>query len=104
MMLLGPPPPTPPARVQVVAKEYSLSLSRIVLRHGTAIVQLANFGEDPHDLRLQRMGGTRIYGVPTTQSGEQTDLRARLLAGRYTLWCSLADHRARGMVAHLTVR
>ena len=53
-------PPPPPARVQVVAREYSFALSRPSMKAGTAIVELANFGEDPHDLRLQRIGGTKV--------------------------------------------
>jgi hypothetical protein len=32
------------------------------------------------------------------------ELEARLLPGRFTIWCSLADHRARGMTATLVVR
>jgi hypothetical protein len=95
---------TPPARVQVVAKEFSLSLSRPSVKAGAAIVELANFGEDPHDLRLQRIGGTRIYATPLVQPGAVFDLPLRLLPGRYRLWCALGDHRARGMVAVLVVR
>ncbi len=40
-----------------------------------------NFGEDPHDLRLERKGGTRIYGTPQVQPGGHYDLTVRLLAG-----------------------
>ncbi len=94
----------PPARVQVVAKEFSLSLSRPSVKAGAAIVELANFGEDPHDLRLERIGGTRIYATPVVQPGAVFDLSLRLPAGRYRLWCGLGDHRARGMVAVLVVK
>jgi hypothetical protein len=100
MMLL----PPPPARVQVVAREYSFALSRSALKAGSAIVELANFGEDPHDLRLRRVGGTRVYGLPVQQSGDVADLAVKLLPGRYRLWCSLANHRALGMRAILVVR
>ena len=93
-----------PARVQVVAREFSLALSRPSLRAGPAIVELANLGEDAHDLRLQRVGGTKVYGTPIVQPGRAYDLSLRLLPGRYRLWCSLGDHRARGMVATLVVK
>jgi plastocyanin len=93
----------PPARVQIVAREFSLAPSRRTLKAGTAIVELANFGEDPHNLRLQRVGGTKVYGLPVQQSGEVADLTVRLLPGTYRLWCSLADHRALGMQATLVV-
>jgi hypothetical protein len=95
--------PPPPARVQVVAREFSLTLSRQTIKAGTAIVELANFGEDAHDLRLQRVGGTKVYGWPVAESGAVEDRTLRLVSGRYRLWCSIANHRSRGMAATLTV-
>ena len=94
----------PPGRLQVVAREFSFALSRPKLKPGPAIVELANFGEDAHDLRLRRVGGTRTYRIGAVQPGRQARLRLKLLRGRYLLWCSLADHRARGMQATLLVR
>jgi plastocyanin len=93
-----------PARVQVAADEFSFTLSRQTIKAGTAIVELANFGEDPHDLRLRRVGGTRTYAIGVVQPGEVSDLQAKLLAGKFQLWCSIAGHRARGMHAVLTVK
>ena len=93
-----------PARVQVGADEYGYTLSRETIKAGPAIVQLANFGEDEHDLRLRRIGGTRTYRVGTVAPGRVGELEARLLPGRFRLWCSLADHRARGMRATLLVK
>ena len=96
-------PAPPPARVQVVEREFSLTLSRQRIKAGTAIVELANFGEDAHDLRLQRVGGTKVYGWPVAEPGAVEDRTLRLAPGRYRLWCSIANHRARGMAAILTV-
>lgn len=93
-----------PARLQVGADEFRYALSRPSLKAGPAIVQLANFGEDEHDLRLRRAGGTRVYRVGTVRPGGLRELEARFLPGRFTLWCSLADHRRRGMTATLVVR
>ena len=67
-------------------------------------MQLANYGEDEHDLRLRRIGGTRTYRIGTVAPGRVGELEARLLPGRFRLWCSLADHRARGMRATLFVK
>jgi len=93
-----------PARVQVGADEFRYSLSRQSLKAGPTIVQLVNYGEDEHDLRLRRAGGTRTYVVGKARPGGTTELEARFLPGRFTLWCSLADHRKRGMSATLLVR
>jgi hypothetical protein len=97
-------PPSPPARVQVVAREFSLALSRPSIKAGNAIIELANFGQDAHDLRLQRVGGKKIYGWPIAQSGAVEDRTLRLVPGRYLLWCSLGNHRALGMLAALLVK
>jgi len=78
----------------------SSALSRQSIKAGPAI----NFGEDPHDLRLRRVGGTRTYAIGVVQPGEVADLETKLAAGKFVLWCSIADHRPRGMHAVLTVR
>ncbi|HLY93587.1 MAG TPA: hypothetical protein VKP14_01960 [Gaiellaceae bacterium] len=96
--------PPPPARVQVVAREFSFTLSRVTVKAGPAIIELANFGEDAHDLRMQRVGGTRVYAWPLAQSGDVEDKSVKLLRGRYRLWCSVANHRALGMTALLVVK
>ena len=95
---------TAPARIQVGADEFSYSLSRQSIKAGPAIVQLVNYGEDEHDLRLRRAGGTRTYRIGKVAPGKVAELEARFLPGRFTLWCSLADHRKRGMSASLLVR
>jgi hypothetical protein len=95
--------PPPPARVQVVAREFAFALSRTRIKSGRAIIELANFGEDPHDLRLERVGGTKVYGWPVAQPGDVEDRALTLVPGRYRLWCSLANHRALGMTATLVV-
>jgi hypothetical protein len=93
-----------PARVQVGADEFRYSLSRQTIKAGPAIVQLVNYGEDEHDLRLRRIGGIRVYRIGKVGPGGVDELEARFLPGRFTLWCSLADHRKRGMSATLVVR
>jgi plastocyanin len=92
-----------PARVQVSAKEFFYSLSRHKVVAGPAIVELVNFGEDPHDLRLERIGGGRVWKTPLVYPGAYYDLEAKLVPGRYRLWCSVANHRRLGMTAVLTV-
>jgi hypothetical protein len=104
LALAAPASAAAPARLLVSAREFSLALSRPSIKAGPAIVQLANYGEDDHNLRLQRIGGTRIYKLHTVASGGNTTLSAAFLAGRFKLWCSLADHAARGMRTTLVVK
>jgi hypothetical protein len=92
-----------PARIQVGADEFSYALSRQSIKAGPAIVQLVNYGEDEHDLRLRRAGGTRVYAIGKIRPGALGELETRFLPGRFTLWCSLGDHRKRGMTATLII-
>ena len=101
--LLG-PEATAPARLGVTAKEFRFSLSRTAVKRGPAVIELDNFGEDIHDLRLRRIGGTRTYGLPATKPGGRAELDVTLRPGTYRLWCSIADHRRRGMFASFRVR
>jgi hypothetical protein len=93
----------PPARVQVVAQEFSYSLSRTKVRAGRVILELVNRGQDTHDLDLRRIGGTRIFRFPDVQPGRVVDREWKLAPGRYKLWCAVADHNERGMHAVLRV-
>jgi plastocyanin len=104
VLVAAPAAAAPPARLQVVAREFSFALSRPKLKAGPAIVELVNLGQDAHDLRLRRVGGTTIYAIPVVRPGSHASLRVKLRAGRYRLWCSVADHRALGMRAALVVR
>jgi plastocyanin len=95
--------PRPPARVQVVAREYSFSLSRLRVHAGTAVIELANFGQDIHDLRVQRIGANHIAGLGDVAAGKRADLTVKLAPGRYSFWCSVANHRKLGMRTTLIV-
>jgi len=102
--LAAPATAAAPARLLVNAKEFQLTLSRASIKAGPAVVQLANYGEDAHDLRLRRIGGTRVYKIGTVTPGDVGELDAKLLPGTYKLWCSLGKHAALGMRTKLVVK
>jgi uncharacterized cupredoxin-like copper-binding protein len=93
----------PPARVQVVAQEFSYSLSRREVTAGNVVIELVNRGQDTHDLDIERVGGTRIYHFPKVDPGQSVDRELKLRPGTYRLWCAIADHKERGMRATLRV-
>lgn len=93
-----------PTRVQVTAKEFWYALSSRSVKSGPAVIQFVNFGEDPHDMRVQKAGTTKVFSVPTVQPGDHFDLSLTLSPGRYLLWCSIANHRQLGMQATLVVK
>jgi plastocyanin len=98
-----------PDRVGVRGSEFDLILSKGKVAPGRVIVQFVNAGEDPHDLQLQRLGpgGTQVgpqFGAGIVIPGSYDNLDVHLKKGsRYVLWCSLPEHRARGMEATLKV-
>jgi plastocyanin len=92
-----------PFRLQVTAKEFYYSLSSRTAPAGPAVIEFVNYGEDPHDMRLQRAGGGRLYKTPVVQPGQYVDLPVKLVPGHYQLWCSIANHRKLGMQALLIV-
>jgi hypothetical protein len=94
----------PLSRVQVVALEFNYRLSRVRIPAGSVRIELVNFGQDEHDLRLRRIGSTKVYKLPSALPGQRQTLSARLVPGLYRLKCTLADHAARGMRAELRVR
>ena len=94
-----------PSRLLVTAREYSLSLSRPKLKPGRSIVQLYNFGEDPHDLRIRRRGSARVFEIGDVEPGETGSIELKLRRGsRYRLWCAIPTHADLGMVATLRTK
>jgi hypothetical protein len=92
-----------PTRIQVTALEFEYRLSRLRVPEGKVRVELANFGQDEHDLALRRVGGTRVFGLQKTLPGARRTTTLRLRPGRYRLWCRMGDHAVRGMYADLRV-
>ena len=93
-----------PAYVQVVEKEYMLTLSRLRVPSGTVILQVINFGMDNHDLVVQPSAkGAKPIAFKLLAPNERVTKTLHLTAGRYTLSCSVPGHRQYGMVARLTV-
>jgi hypothetical protein len=99
-----PPEPRPLSRVQVVAREFSLTLSRRTLAAGAVAIELSNHGEDPHDLRVERAANTLAgFNFTLTKPGAITGRKLALAPGTWKLYCTLDGHAALGMTATLTV-
>ena len=96
--------PKPLARVQVLAREFNLTLSRTTVAAGPVAVELNNRGEDPHDLRLERAGHpSDAFAFPLTGPESVSTLKFDMRPGTWKLYCTLEGHEALGMSATLTV-
>lgn len=90
--------------VQASGSEYRINLSRGKIKPGKLRLEFVNFGEDDHDLVVQRKGQSFTRNLGVTRPGERAVDRFNVRKGTYQLWCSISDHRARGMSATLKVR
>jgi hypothetical protein len=93
----------PLSRVQVVALEFHYRLSRVKVPSGPVRIELANFGQDEHNLVLRKVGTSRLYSVPSALPGQREDVTLKLKPGLYVLKCTMADHAMLGMKARLRV-
>jgi len=94
----------PLARVQVVAVEFHYRLSRVSVPAGQVRIELANFGQDEHNLTVRKVGTTKVMTIPGALPGTRATATFRLKPGLYVLKCTMADHAMRGMKARLRVR
>ena len=106
LLALAAPAQAAPSRLLVEATEFRFTLSRTTVKPGPAIVQLAIRGEDPHDLKLRKLGAARAStaSVPETLPGGVAEWRGKLTKGRWELYCSIQGHKAAGMRTVLNVR
>jgi uncharacterized cupredoxin-like copper-binding protein len=93
-----------PARLGVSATEFHLTLSRPSVKAGVVQIELQNDGQDPHDLRVRRVGGSHTFSIPLVGPGKHRTLSLHMKPGSYKLWCAVADHQQLGMQALLRVR
>jgi len=96
------PPPALP-EVQVSAVEFHFTLSRTTVPAGKVIIEFVNDGQDEHNLNAQGSSGPQAATFATEVPKAVTRQTLELHPGSYTLFCSLADHEAKGMKATLTV-
>jgi plastocyanin len=101
----GPPAPAPPARAQVTAKEFSLTLSRSEVSTGKVTLEFIDGGQDEHNLHIRpAAGGPDVGSFPNALPGQHLDVTFNLAPGTYTLYCSIPAHKELGMKASFTVR
>ena len=100
-----PPIYSNPYAVQVQGFEFGLQLSKAAVSAGDVRVEfnLAR-AEDPHNLFLVRADGTGpAYSFDEQPSGAVVAQSFSLTRGKWTLFCALPEHEAKGMRATLTV-
>ena len=92
----------PTTAVGVGAREYRFALYRASVPPGMVHFNLANRGEDGHDLVVLDRSGRQLARLGEVRPGHEASLSVRLAPGTYKLRCDLSDHAHRGM--HTTIR
>jgi uncharacterized cupredoxin-like copper-binding protein len=88
--------------VNVVEKEFSITLPAQTMKPGTYTFTIQNKGTFPHNLNV--MGpGVDGQASETVSPGQTGTLTVTLKPGTYELWCSIDGHKSSGMDAKLTV-
>ncbi len=86
--------------VPVTLDDLFIEPDELEVPAGDVTFAVSNEGSGPHDLTIEELG----VKTPAIEGGASATLEAGTLeAGEYTLYCSIAGHRAAGMEATLTV-
>jgi plastocyanin len=88
--------------VGVSEREWSVTLSRLKVQHGTITFSIHNFGQDDHNIKI-RKHGSRFGFSGRIRSGDTATITAHLKPGIYWVFCGIPGHRSLGMNAKLTV-
>ncbi len=98
------PPPAPPEVRTVTAMEGEMyiELSESSFTPGEYTIEVVNEGNATHDLVVER-DGEDVAASETIGPGASTTLTVTLEAGEYVFYCSIANHRAMGMLTNVTV-
>lgn len=100
-------PATPAAEgdlqtLTAVEQDFSISLDEETLTAGEYEIEVRNEGGATHDLRIER-DGEDIASTAVIAPGASATLAVTLEPGEYVLYCSVGNHRSRGMELSVTV-
>lgn len=94
-------PPPGDAFVEVLLDEYRIRMPSTAPA-GTISFEISNTGDNGHSFAISGPGVDRELDDDLRPT-ETAVMTLELVAGTYTVWCPIGDHRDRGMEAELTV-
>ena len=86
----------------VTAVHFEFQLDTMDLPAGEYEIGLTNGGDATHDLVVEK-DGVDVAASDKLRPGESTTVRVSLEPGQYVFYCSVGNHRARGMEVEVTV-
>ncbi len=94
-----------PVALQIVAEpngELAWDRQTLEAPAGRVAITLTNESSTPHNVSIERDG--EDVGATETITRSRTKKTFKLAPGKYTFYCSVANHREAGMKGTLTVR
>lgn len=82
--------------IEVSAADFSFGLAEDTFSAGTYEITLTNQGGATHDLTVER-DGQAVASSEQIPPGESSTFEVTLEAGEYVFYCSVGNHRSRGM-------
>jgi uncharacterized cupredoxin-like copper-binding protein len=82
--------------------EMFIELSEDSFTAGSTTFEVVNGGSATHDFVVER-DGADVAATDTIAPGDSTTLEVDLEPGEYVFYCSVGNHRARGMEVTVTV-
>ena len=93
---------TPAETITITETDFALDPGSVSLDEpGTYAFEVVNDGQVAHALEIEGEGVERK--TETLEPGERATLTLALEAGKYELYCPVADHADRGMTGKLEV-
>jgi plastocyanin len=94
-------PGTGATTISVTETEFSIALPSTTLAPGDYRFVVRNDGQAPHDFAIRGPG----VDAKSAQlgGGQQADVTVTLQPGSYEVWCTVGNHRQRGMLTTITV-
>jgi uncharacterized cupredoxin-like copper-binding protein len=87
--------------VNVIVKDFSISLDPPQTEAGTITLVVANDGSVQHDFAIRSNGMEQK--TPMIEAGETASLTVDLEPGTYTYICTIPGHEQLGMIGTFTV-
>ena len=91
-----------PETVEVKETEFKIELPSTSLKAGEYEFEVANDGNVPHDLVIERPQVSKAK-TPLINGGTNVALKVKLAPGTYDFYCSVPGHKQAGMEVKVTV-
>jgi len=88
--------------IKVTEKEFHITLSSHKATAGQVRFEIKNTGKYPHGFAISG-AGVKLKKIAAIEPGKSAVLLVNVRSGRYSIWCPMPGHKAKGMLATLTL-